>query len=137
MHGEGQGAVSKGWKMPSEKAPQGMCARNAHFHAAAAQSGNSIHLLHRGRFMTLSVATYHAWRQQNKTVRVMAEEGFEYDKDAVFEDTLSPLYKTLFSWRKVLLDGWWFDRNKTGLMTMHERLAALIEIASMSPDVGT
>ena len=108
--------------------------RYVHTHAAAAaQCGRTIHLLHKGKLMTHTLATYRAWREQNRSVRVIAEEGFEYDRDVVFEETLSPLYRTFHSWRGVLLDGWWFDRHKTGLMTVPERLVALIERLSMSP----
>ena len=83
--------------------------------------------MHAGRCATMSGNDYQTWRRGNAGVRVIVEEGFLHDRDVVFEDTLSPLYRTLFSWRKAYLDGWWFHQKKTGLMTVQERLHALLE----------
>lgn len=134
--GESKGGVSKKAAMRVEEkaeAHHDNDTQHADFHAAAVQHGNNIQLMHRGKSMKVSVDAYRAWRLANSSVKVIAEEGFEHDKDTVFEHTLSPLYRTFFSWRVVLLDGWWFDRRGTGLMTVHERLLALIEVATMSP----
>lgn len=102
--------------------------------AAAYFFDNAIHVLVDGTCYETDHASYVNWRQRNKgSFVVIADTTFPYAHDLEFELLLSIEYRIEHMWRKDLLAYWWWERHKTGIASVRERLEALMEASRIPP----
>jgi len=80
---------------------------------------------HAEHYCTMLPAKYREWMTSTGRPRVVGDVGFQLPHDVHFAD----LVPTMHSWIVDYLSFWNFSRFRTGLMTSHERVDALLAFA--------
>ena len=88
--------------------------------------GNAVHYLMAGTCHTTDYAGYIALRQQHRPGAIFFSDiTFPFAADVVFEACLSASWRMENMWRSDLLLYWYWQKKKTGITSVQERLDAL------------
>ena len=102
----------------------------------ACEEDSVIYLLINGAVHKTDESAYEQWRRTRRNgVPVIAERSFPHAHDIEFELLMPMNFLIENMWAKDLLQRWWWQKHKTGILTPEERLDALAEAAKLPPQL--
>ena len=102
-------------------------ARVHHAGATVVDAGRVLVGWRTGTYAEFTPSEYVRWRTRTRgTTLIVAQRVFVHEADVLFEDTLNPTARTFDSWMRDHLAAWVWRTHKTGILTPHERVDALL-----------